>query len=89
MEFAYTQAGQENSFTWDAMSKGFEIQMPLIARLRDENKLKVETLAESGIWFKDHYKVTPSTSVTVNEDIKGSDLKTVWFNSRFYRISTG
>src|SRR4029079_18837651 len=32
--FNYTQAGQENSFTWDAMSKGFEIQMPLIARLR-------------------------------------------------------
>lgn len=87
MEFAYTQAGQENSFTWDAMSKGFEIQMPLIARLRDENKLKVETLAESGKWFKDHYKVTPSTSVTVNEDIKGSDFKTVWFNSRFYRIN--
>jgi hypothetical protein len=35
MEYAYTQAGQENSFTWDAMSKGFEIQLPLIARLRD------------------------------------------------------
>ena len=48
MEYAYAQAGQENSFTWDAMSKGFEIQMPLIAKLRDENKIKVETLAESG-----------------------------------------
>lgn len=87
MEFAYTQAGQENSFTWDAMSKGFEIQMPLIARLRDEKKLRVETLAASGKWFKEQYKVTPTTSVTVNEDIKGSNLKTVWFNSRFYRIN--
>jgi hypothetical protein len=48
MEFAYVQAGQENSFTWNAMQKGFEIQMPLIARLRDGNKVKVETLAESG-----------------------------------------
>lgn len=87
MEFAYTQAGQENSFTWDAMAKGLEIQMPLIARLRDERKIKVETLAASGLWFKTHYKITPATSVTVNNDIEGSDRKTVWFNSRFYRAN--
>ncbi|TSD63354.1 hypothetical protein FFF34_017305 [Inquilinus sp. KBS0705] len=85
MEFAYTQAGQENSFTWDAMAKGFEIQMPLIAKLRDQHKVKVETLAASGEWFKAHYKTTPATSVTVNKDMAGSDRKTVWFNSRFYR----
>jgi len=87
MEFAYVQAGQENSFTWDAMSKGFEFQMKLIASLRNDKKLQVETLAESGRWFKDHYKVTPATSVVVNNDLKGSDRKTVWFNSRFYRIN--
>lgn len=87
MDFAYTHAGQENSFTWDAMAKGFEIQMPLIASLRDQHKIKVETLAASGKWFKDHYKVTPATSVTVNNDIGSSDRKTVWFNSRFYRIN--
>jgi hypothetical protein len=87
MAFAYTQAGQENSFTWDAMAKGFEIQMPLIARLRDEHRISVETLEASGQWFKNHYKVTPATSVTVNEDIAGSDKKTVWFNSRFYRAN--
>jgi hypothetical protein len=87
MEFAYTQAGQENSFTWDAMAKGFEIQMPLIARLRDEKKVRVETLAESGQWFRKNYKTTPTTSVTINEDMGGSNLKTVWFNSRFYRAN--
>lgn len=87
MDFAYTQAGQENSFTWESMKDGYELQMPLIARLRDEKKVTVETLAESGQWFKDHYRVTPATSVTVNKDIEGSDLKTVWFNSRFYRAN--
>ncbi|MDB5008720.1 MAG: hypothetical protein JWP45_3113 [Mucilaginibacter sp.] len=87
MDFAYTQAGQENSFTWDAMAKGLQIQMPLIARLRDEHKIKVETLAASGKWFKETYKVTPATSVTINNDIGGSDRKTVWFNSRFYRVN--
>lgn len=81
MEFAYVQAGQENSFTWDAMKKEFEIQIPLIASLRDQNKIRVETLAESGNWFRKNYKVTPATSVTVNDDIGESDLKTVWFNS--------
>ncbi|MDN3550693.1 hypothetical protein [Mucilaginibacter aquaedulcis] len=85
--FNYTQAGQENSFTWDAMAKGFEIQMPLIARLRDEHKLRVETMEQSGLWFKKKYAVTPPTSFTVSKDIDGSDLKTVWFNSRFYRIN--
>jgi len=87
MEYGYVQAGQENSFTWDAMAKGLEFQLPLIARLRDEGKIKVETLAESGRWFREQYKVTPATSVTVMKDLKGSDRKTVWFNSRFYRAN--
>ena len=85
--FNYTQAGQENSFTWDGMSKGFEIQMPLIAKLRDEHKVRVETMKASGKWFKAHYPVTPVTSFSVGKDIEGSDLKTVWFNSRWYRTN--
>lgn len=87
MEYAYVQAGQENSFTWKEMSKGFEIQLPLIARLRNEKKVKVETLAQTGQWFRGHYKTTPATSVTVKEDIPGSTLRTVWFNSRYYRAN--
>ncbi|HEX6432029.1 MAG TPA: hypothetical protein VF008_30265, partial [Niastella sp.] len=85
--FNYTQAGQENSFTWDAMAKGFELQMPLIARLRNEHKVRVETLAASGRWFRKQYKVTPATSFSVSKDIAGSDRKTTWFNSRFYRTN--
>lgn len=85
--FNYTQTGQENSFTWDGMAKGFEIQMPLIAQLRSEGKVKVETMEQSGLWFKENYKVTPATSFTVSKDLEGSDLKTIWFNSRFYRIN--
>ena len=87
MEFAYVQAGQENSFTWDAMKEGYEIQMPLIAKLRDQNKVVVNTLAGTGLWFSNRYRVTPATSVTINNDIGDSDLKTVWFNSRFFRMN--
>lgn len=85
--FNYTQAGQENSFTWDAMAKGLEIQMPLMAKLQDEHKIRVETMERSGRWFKQNYKVTPATSFTVSKDIAGSDLKTAWYNSRYYRIN--
>ncbi|MFB2117881.1 hypothetical protein [Parapedobacter sp. 2B3] len=87
MEFAYTQAGQENSFTWAGMAKGLEYQFPLIAKLRDEGKLSVQTLGESGAWFRDTYEVTPATSMTVNDDLGESKLRTVWFNSRFYRTN--
>ena len=89
MEFAYTQVGQENSFTWSKISKGFEVQLPLIAKLRDGEKIKIETLAQSGQWFKNHFKVTPATTVTVRNDLSGSkeNYKTVWFNSRFFRAN--
>lgn len=29
LDFAYVQAGQENSFTWERMSKGFGIRIPM------------------------------------------------------------
>jgi hypothetical protein len=41
----------------------------------------------SGRWFRKKYKVTPVTSFSVDKDLEGSDLKTVWFNSRFYRVN--
>lgn len=85
--FNYTQAGQENSFTWDAMAKGFEIQMPLIARLRDEHKIRVETMEATGRWFRKNYTTTPATSFSVSKDLPGSDQKTIWYDSRFYRIN--
>jgi hypothetical protein len=69
------------TLAWDAMKNGLKMQIPLIAHLRDEKKLRVETLAESGRWYKEKYEVTPATSVTVSNDLKNSNLKTVWFNS--------
>lgn len=61
--------------------------MPLIERLQSEGKVVVQTLAESGKWFKEKYPVTPPTSVTVLNDHSEKDQKTVWFNWRFYRAN--
>ncbi|SDT68149.1 hypothetical protein SAMN05216490_4872 [Mucilaginibacter mallensis] len=85
--FNYTQAGQENSFTWDAMHSGLEMQMPIIEKLRDDGKVRVETMEQSGLWFRKKYKVTPATTFTVTKDLEGSDQKTIWYDSRFYRIN--
>ncbi len=87
MEYAYVQVGQENSFTWDRIAHGFELQLPLVAKLMNERKVEVQQLSQTGEWFSKNYKTTPATSVTIKEDIKGSDFKTVWFNSRFYRAN--
>lgn len=87
MAYAYVQVGQENSFTWRRMQKGFEIQLPLIAQLAEEGKLVVQTLGETGAWFREKYPVTPATSVTALRDWSDGDLKTVWFDSRFYRAN--
>ncbi len=85
--FNYTQAGQENSFTWEGMHKGLEIQMPIISRLKDQGKVRVETMSQSAQWFKKTYKVTPATTFTVTKDLGDSDAQTIWYNSRFYRIN--
>lgn len=87
LSYAYAQVGQENSFTWGSMKVGLEKQLELIAKLRNEGKVDVETLAETGAWFKRHYKNTPPAAVTYLDDFKGDGKKTVWFNSRFYRAN--
>ena len=87
LAFNYAQAGQENSFTWSNMSKGLEMLIPILDSLRKENKIRVETLGESGAWFKECFKVTPATAVTTLTDVRGEGNKTVWFNSRYYRAN--
>lgn len=87
LAFAYTQAGQENSFGWDAMEQGLTYQIPLIARLARAGKIRVETLAQSGQWFREHFSVTPPTAVVALDDWKNEDHKTVWYDSRFYRLN--
>ena len=84
--FNYIQAGQENSFGWEAMKNGLTMQMPIIRQLADEGKVRVETLAESGRWFMERYPLTPATSVTVDDDFLHDGRSAAWYDSRFYRI---
>ncbi|WP_193213067.1 hypothetical protein [Luteolibacter marinus] len=85
--FSYMQAGQENSFGWPAMSAGLIDQYAKLAALRDEGKIRVETLAASGQWFASKYETTPATAVVAMEDAAEEANRSIWYESRFYRVN--
>jgi hypothetical protein len=87
LALGYTQAGQENSFGWAAMKTGLTLQVALLARQARAGEIKVETLAQAGEWFHSHYSLTPPTTVVCLDDWKLQDRKTVWYDSRFYRLN--
>lgn len=87
LAFNYAQAGQENSFTWGSMEEGLKMQFPIFETLKAEGKIRIETLEQSGTWFKKQFSVTPATAITTLTDVRKEDNKSVWYNSRFYRAS--
>ena len=87
LAFGYTQAGQENSFGWEAMKTGLTLQVALLAKQAKAGEIQVETLAQAGQWFRRHYALTPPTAVVYLNDWKHENRKTVWYDSRFYRLN--
>lgn len=85
LAFNYAQAGQENSFTWAGMGEGLEMQFPIFDSLRKPGKIRIETLEESGRWFKKNFAQTPATAITTLSDVRNEGNKSVWYNSRYYR----
>jgi len=81
LSFGYTQAGQENSFGWKAMEKGYLLQMKLIAKMRDDNLIKVVTLGEAGRWYRENFSETPPSAIVAQRGEKSS----VWYYSKQYR----
>lgn len=87
LAFAYTQAGQENSFGWEAMKTGLTQQVALLTEEAKAGEVQIKTLAQAGEWFHRHYSLTPATAVVALDDWKGQNRKSVWYDSRFYRIN--
>lgn len=87
LSFGYAQAGQENSFGWEAMSKGLEFQFKYIAQLAAEGKITAQTLKATGEWYKSSFILTPAASIAALADWQDNDCKSVWFNSSCYRVN--
>lgn len=87
ISFAYVQVGQENSFGWEEMKDGLTYQIEKIAVLSSRELLKVETLAQSGKWFKETFAKTPASSIAALSDWKNNERKSIWYNCINYRIN--
>ncbi|NQT85514.1 hypothetical protein HQ560_02040 [bacterium] len=84
LAFAYAQVGQENSFGWPRMREGLADQVALLA---ESGHIRVETLADSGRWFRETFDLTPATAVTALEPSPHTGRRSVWYESRFYRVN--
>ena len=87
LAFGYAQVGQENSFGWPRMEAGLTDQYNLLAKLRGEGLIRVETLETTGAWFKARWPVTPPSAFMALTDWKNEGRKSVWFDTRHYRVN--
>ena len=89
LAFGYTQAGQENSFGWEAMKAGLTLQVALLTKQAKAGEIKVETLAQSGEWFRSHHPLTPPTAMVYwmigdIKTVKPSGMTAVFIASTFF-----
>lgn len=87
LTFGYTQAGQENSFGWDAMKDGLCYQFALFEKLQNEGKLTVEPLGDSGRRYKETYSSTPASAIVAHTAYDDKEKSSVWYSSQYYRIN--
>lgn len=101
LAFAYAQAGQENSFGWPAMEFGLKAQFKRFEEMRDQGKLIVERMGDTGRWFKRSFDSTPATSVAALEPMRYNpqvpaeanaaalehDDQSVWYDCKNYRVN--
>lgn len=87
LSFGYAQAGQENSFGWEKMKEGLKYQYARFEEMRDEGRLEVETLGETGCWYKQMFAETPASAIAAMDDMDGSGRRSVWYSSKNYRVN--
>ncbi|MBQ6707806.1 MAG: hypothetical protein IJM97_02530 [Clostridia bacterium] len=86
LSFGYAQAGQENSFGWHNMEKGLTYQFPLFGKLQKEGKIEVEPLGETGRWYKETFKSTPTSAISAHSAFD-AEKNSIWYCTKNYRIN--
>ena len=90
LQFAYAQAGQENTFPWPQQAAAYPMQMEALAKLRDAGRVHVETMGDAGRRFKRAFEMTPAQAQVQLADPFGNAnpaQKSIWYQSRFYRAN--
>jgi len=86
-DFGYTQVGQENPFGWEKIRDGLTDQLAEVARLAREGHAKVETLGDSGDWYRKTHTLTSAAAIYAQEDWRGQGNQSIWYYNRFYRVN--
>lgn len=87
LSFGYAQAGQENSFGWNAMKDGLSYQFAQFAKLQASGTVTVEPLGETGRWFKETYQKTPASAITAHTAFDDESKTSVWYSNAYFRIN--
>lgn len=87
LSFGYAQAGQENAFGWKAMRDGLQYQFAQFAQLQNAGKIEVESLGDTGRWFKQTYPETPASAITAHNAFDDDNKTSVWFSNKYMRIN--
>ena len=87
LSFGYAQAGQENSFGWPGMRQGLEYQFALFEKLSAEGKIVVESVGETGRWFRKTWSTTPASAIAAHTAFDDDEKNSVWYSTKHYRIN--
>lgn len=87
LSHSFTQFGQENSFGWDKIGAGLEMQFEILNEYIREGKVRLLTLGEAGKEFNSKFGATAPAAVCIDEPGPVSGRKTLWYNSRKYRAN--
>lgn len=85
LSFSHLTTGQENSFFWPNMEKGYRMQIEKLKKLADKGHIVFGTLLETSINFASAYKSTPPQTLMALSSWAKRDHKSIWYNSKFYR----
>lgn len=83
----YTQVGQENSFPWPVVESGYRKQVKRLVQLAEAGKVQIKLLSETGREFSRQHRRTPASGTVALRDYTDGQRRTVWFNSRNYRVN--
>ncbi len=88
LAFSYIQLGQENSFGWEAISKGLPMQFEILNEYVKSGKCRVMTMGDTGEWFKRTFEKTPATALIASSNALGGAVQnSIWYDCINYRIN--
>ncbi len=85
--FGYAQAGQENAFGWGRIREGYEMQCRHFFNEREQGRVELEFLSQTGAWFTDAFAMTPPSVYKADNDWKKEGRASYWFSCAHYRAN--